>query len=83
MSTIEEQEKARLSSLIDLLEKISLHAKPCGLEANWSGDKWTWTIKTSNITAEEWNPAPPQKRLPSGIVINDETHLAHRKAQQK
>lgn len=43
-----------LDKLIKLLSKISNTSKPVGIDVNYDGSKFTWKIKMSNITAEEY-----------------------------
>lgn len=81
MSSIEQQ-SSDLSKLklIKLIEKISQHKKPCGLQIDYCGGRFTWKGPiASNLSAEEWSPEPQEKRLPHGITVESQPSILHRK----
>ena len=82
MSTIEQQKETeqKFFEILDLLVKIGQHDKPCKLEVDYDGTRFSGRrIFVSNITADEWNPAPQPKRMPVGITVETVKTMRHRK----
>jgi hypothetical protein len=49
-----------LDELIRLLKKIAKQGRPMGLEVSYNGQKWKWTVKFSNLRADEFCPQKSQ-----------------------
>ena len=79
MSTVENKDNNRLSDLTALLEKLTTQSKQCGLQVNWDGHKYTWTISISNVTADEWNPINLRSRPETEHDVPSRPMMVHRK----
>lgn len=82
MSTVEKQieRERQFVELVELLEKIYSHSKPCKIEVNFDGYKFaSWNIHASNLTAEDWNPTPPERAIPKNDDSESNRRMIHRK----
>jgi hypothetical protein len=74
-----EAKKLGFADLLRLLEKIRANEKPCKIEINYDGSDFvSWLIHAANVSAEEWNPEVPEKRLPASIAVERIPRMIHR-----